>query len=54
MQSSREVNHVPVCPAAKTVEVVAVEFEAWCPVRMERAAHEAVLHGAVALSRFDG
>ena len=53
-QSRREVNHVPVCPAAEAVEVVAVELQAWCPVRVERAAHEAMLNRPIAPRRLDG
>ena len=40
--------------AAEAVEVIAVELEARRPVRVERAAHEAALHAAIALRRFDG
>ena len=39
--------------AAETVEVVAVELQARRPVRVERAAHEAVLYRPVALRHFD-
>ena len=41
-------------PAAETVEVVAVEFQARRPVCMERTAHEAMLHCPVTFRRLDG
>jgi len=53
-QSHREVDHVPVRSAAEAVEVIAVQLQARRPVRVERTAHEAMLHRHVTLRRLDG
>ena len=53
-QPGRKVDYISMRAAAEAVEVVAVELQARRPVRVERAAHEAMLNRPIAPRRLDG